>query len=99
MSKLFTFHNVSINSSEDMPEWAKKLNLHSTMFLLIHVNLTAETLQPLYLHSTMFLLIRYNRHNFYENRFNLHSTMFLLIPGISHVGIYAGKIYIPQCFY
>ena len=53
----FTFHNVSINSTVEEYKKKHKLNLHSTMFLLIPLLDTLQLNQNLYLHSTMFLLI------------------------------------------
>ena len=54
----FTFHNVSINTTiADSFVQEFCLNLHSTMFLLIHRKQHPNHYTNLYLHSTMFLLI------------------------------------------
>ena len=43
LTSSFTFHNVSINSHKMQPTSQKNLNLHSTMFLLIHSMLSTES--------------------------------------------------------
>ena len=53
----FTFHNVSINSLQTALEQLVYANLHSTMFLLIPVEVVAPKPPYYHLHSTMFLLI------------------------------------------
>ena len=57
------------------------LNLHSTMFLLIHVEVADLKLKGINLHSTMFLLIPGALMAGIRFWQYLHSTMFLLIRG------------------
>ena len=78
--KIFTFHNVSINSQQ--PEnliCAEMENLHSTMFLLIHSAGTTHTGRNRF----TFHNVSINSQNFLKNfspcLAHLHSTMFLLI--------------------
>ncbi len=58
MFSIFTFHNVSINTDEN-GLWLRDLyTLHSTMFLLIQIDLFICGNFEIPLHSTMFLLIQ-----------------------------------------
>ena len=55
---LFTFHNVSINSTNVQNLKMPHSYLHSTMFLLIRSQIPCKQVSSgRHLHSTMFLLI------------------------------------------
>ena len=54
---IFTFHNVSINSSHSLHLLTSHTHLHSTMFLLIRLSQQYIKDEINDLHSTMFLLI------------------------------------------
>ena len=76
----FTFHYVSINTSNVLQVQPIFQTLHSTMFLLIHSEGYQDpTAGIATLHSTMFLLIRLNASLGDYMYKTLHSTMFLLI--------------------
>ena len=75
----FTFHNVSINSCVVNLVNLFCQNLHSTMFLLIHISHLLSFYFKFYLHSTMFLLILKSKFPPLPVETYLHSTMFLLI--------------------
>ena len=57
-----------------------KLDLHSTMLLLIPIRRSYLSVRMSYLHSTMLLLIRKGMNPKMYTIDNLHSTMLLLIP-------------------
>ena len=76
---LFTFHDVSINTTTRFYCLKLKFSLHSTMFLLIRwLNGTYNNTKKA-LHSTMFLLIQKQTQTDLWVFQTLHSTMFLLI--------------------
>ncbi len=80
---LFTFHDVSINTTTRFYCLKLKFSLHSTMFLLIRwLNGTYNNTKKA-LHSTMFLLIQKQTQTDLWVFQTLHSTMFLLIH-VSH---------------
>ena len=54
----FTFHDVSIKSIERYERNARRIPLHSTMFLLNHDHSAGQPAVHVTLHSTMFLLNR-----------------------------------------
>ena len=54
----FTFHYVSINTSNVLQVQPIFQTLHSTMFLLIRLNASLGDYMYKTLHSTMFLLIQ-----------------------------------------
>ena len=56
--KIFTFHNISINTRFTVKQIIPVLSLHSTMFLLILSPTENGSSIGSTLHSTMFLLIR-----------------------------------------
>ena len=78
--KLFTFHNVSINSKE------YKVYVNDTNIFTFHnvsINSKSVALNCHFLHhlhSTMFLLIQEQKLEMANQESYLHSTMFLLIP-------------------
>ena len=53
----FTFHNVSINSKRTNDYCFRRKNLHSIMYLLIHLTQSLKYVHSVYLHSIMYLLI------------------------------------------
>ena len=57
MSAVFTFHDVSINTENELLNGTTDKALHSTMFLLI-LRGTVPSKRTASLHSTMFLLIQ-----------------------------------------
>ena len=61
LSKIFTFHNVSINTDKQCSKLIREATLHSTMFLLIPGQQRRSTRRKEPLHSTMFLLIQPDR--------------------------------------
>ena len=77
---IFTFHNVSINSTLRAASFDQSSYLHSTMFLLILDSQIDALEKYCDLHSTMFLLIPSLPEETGRQVENLHSTMFLLIP-------------------
>ena len=87
----FTFHNVSINSCMHLAQEVKRLNLHSTMFLLILICLGSRKAKGLYLHSTMFLLIHTfplepstaKLFTFHNVSINSRYSIFLIFPTFS----------------
>ena len=76
----FTFHYVSTYTicTVTFP-FESGRDLHSTMFLLIHVRMKPLLIFFNYLHSTMFLLIHRGGSVMITYTQYLHSTMFLLI--------------------
>ena len=56
--RVFTFHNVSINTEPEAESVLLWSSLHSTMFLLIRRIWTESQKLEYSLHSTMFLLIQ-----------------------------------------
>ena len=76
---LFTFHCDSVHRHLPSFPPRRSSDLHSTMFLLILLQLLSLMFSRFSLHSTMFLLIRrFWIATTYLHR-SLHSTMFLLI--------------------
>ena len=75
----FTFHDVSINTSDFIDTMTFDRSLHSTMFLLILRCPQEPAAVSVSLHSTMFLLIHDCLRENSLNIVALHSTMFLLI--------------------
>ena len=59
----FTFHYVSIKSQDGILSLAKKLHLHSTMYLLNQLYSQQRCAGRSNLHSTMYLLNRHNAEN------------------------------------
>ena len=82
----FTFHYVSINSTQLVILSAFTFNLHSTMYLLIPLwdNVSFPFVDNL--HSTMYLLIQHCAVKMNTLQQHLHSTMYLLIPVRSCTG-------------
>ena len=77
---LFTFHDVSINTTTRFYCLKLKFSLHSTMFLLIQKQTQTDLWVFQTLHSTMFLLIHVSHAEHCKfPGITLHSTMFLLI--------------------
>ena len=72
-SNSFTFHYVSIKSTEHYAYNAEHHHLHSTMYLLNQQLLYAQVYKHRHLHSTMYLLNRAN-YGLYEpsNLFTFH---------------------------
>ena len=78
-NNVFTFHNVSINTKKCQDELFEQLNLHSTMFLLIHscIYISGDSLFSFTFHN-----VSINTKSIAAvdtSQFDLHSTMFLLI--------------------
>ena len=76
---IFTFHYVSTYTAGKARYVGQRINLHSTMFLLIRYQNNPAVGYQMHLHSTMFLLIPDSRTIEVPEQY-LHSTMFLLIP-------------------
>ena len=65
----FTFHNVSINSTQSVKRSALSLHLHSTMFLLILIS--------------EFLFVQRNKFTFHNVSINSRYLIFLIFPTFS----------------
>ena len=57
----FTSHYVSINSINSVDEMQLAVNLHPTMYLLIHIDFEERVISYENLHPTMYLLIQLTR--------------------------------------
>ena len=96
---LFTFHDVSINTSRQYQEaqYLLDFTFHDVSINTGVTSRTAFLKHPL--HSTMFLLILRQISFFYHPDIPLHSTMFLLIPAGRSFIRQSSSLYIPRCFY
>ena len=76
---VFTFHNVSINTSTQLSRTASapRFTFHNVSINTLRPGVEDRPLR--YLHSTMFLLIQHGPAELHGLHANLHSTMFLLI--------------------
>ena len=77
-SNSFTFHYVSIKSTEHYAYNAEHHHLHSTMYLLNQQLLYAQVYKHRHLHSTMYLLNLPLSAYDSTTKTHLHSTMYLL---------------------
>ena len=83
----FTFHDVSIKSIERYERNARRIPLHSTMFLLNQRTSTRTWITNIPLHSTMFLLNHVRDWYVGFSVLTLHSTMFLLNPWLKKLRV------------
>ena len=96
----FTFHYVSINTTEnDMTDYQCG-TLHSTMFLLIRNHQKHRQFKRYSLHSTMFLLILSTVHLKFlpSNLFTFHYVSINTVP-LFLLENFVLSLYIPLCFY
>ena len=75
------------------------INLHPTMYLLIHKSCNKGYEFLSHLHPTMYLLIPDAKVRWHHHVINLHPTMYLLIKSVCVVKGYSNMIYIPLCIY
>ena len=96
---LFTFHDVSINTTTRFYCLKLKFSLHSTMFLLIRNADESVPGKDRPLHSTMFLLIQGTRRNLFYFRcgFTFHDVSINTFR--DRKGHQQNNLYIPRCFY
>ena len=99
-TRLFTFHNVSINTDNgtDNDSERTSFTFHNVS---INTHLVAHKKEIfISLHSTMFLLIRavelsFNRHYLH---FTFHNVSINTVHSVSYLTRHS-DLYIPQCFY
>ena len=103
ISPIFTFHYVSINTTEHLRKTGWLLVSGSFTFHYVSINTArwkTNSQDCFTLHSTMFLLIPEVGKRGAVHIHTLHSTMFLLILWFSDESCDAGScLYIPLCFY